>query len=552
MSTDDKSTNQKVSPGEEQDSKYSFAIVGVGASAGGLEAFTQLLAALPINTGMAFVLVQHLDPTHESNLRDILSRATRMPVTDASQDLEVQADHIYIIRPNTSLTISRGVLQVTARDHGRGLHLPIDHFLRSLAADRRTGAIGVILSGTGTDGTLGVEEIKAVGGITFAQDEHSAKYAGMPQSAIRSGCIDLVLSPDEIAVELARIAQHPYVLPSEPEKHAPPSVSEEHTPPLDDDHFARILALLRASSGVDFGGYRDATIKRRISRRMVLHNQESLAGYAEYLKRHRQELHALYDDILINVTSFFREPESFEALKEKVFPAILQGKDANKAVRIWAPGCSTGQEAYSLAIALLEFLDDKALNPGIQIFASDLRDSSSLQRAREGIYPENIEAEVSAERLRRFFTKEGSKYRVNKTLRDSCIFAKQNVATDPPFSRLDLISCRNLLIYLTPAMQKRIIPTFHYTLNTTGFLMLGASETIGGFTDFFEVVDQKHRIYSKKASTARQYPHFNATHYMTGSERVSMQTPATTAVDWQHEADRVAMGQYAPPRRARQ
>ena len=524
-----------------------FAIVGVGASAGGLEAFTQLLSALPDNTGMAFVLVQHLDPKHESNLSDILARLTRMPVLEASQGLGVHPDHIYIIPPNTALTISQGNLQLTARVETRGLHLPIDHFFKSLAAGHRTGAIGVILSGSGTDGALGLEEIKAAGGITFAQDEQSAKYPSMPQAAVRSGCVDLVLSPGDIAREIARIGRHPYVIPLKTEEHALPAVPEEHTPVPNDDQFKKILALLRSSFGVDFGGYRDTTIKRRITRRMVLHTQDNLDDYAKHLGQNRTELDALYQDILINVTSFFREPESFEALKQSVFPAIIDGKNLNAPIRIWAPGCSTGQEAYSLAIALLEFLDDKAVKPAIQIFASDLGDTVSLQKAREGIYPENIEAEVSPERLRRFFTKEDSKYRVTKAMRDLCVFAKHNITADPPFSRLDLISCRNLLIYLAAPLHKRIIPTFHYALNQTGFLILGASETVGSFTDLFDIVDQKHRIYAKKATALRQYPYFNSSEYSADGERAPARTPAVSPAEWQREADRIALGQYAPP-----
>jgi two-component system CheB/CheR fusion protein len=518
-----------------------FPVVGVGASAGGLEAFTQLLSALPDNTGMAFVLVQHLDPKHESSLSELLAKVTRMPVVEAMNGLAVCPDQIYVIPPNTTLTIAQGVLQLTPRGEARGPHLPIDQFFKALAEDRQTGAIGVILSGSGTDGTLGLEEIKASGGITFAQDEQSAKYAGMPQSAIRSGCVDLVLPPNEIARELARLGQHPYLAPAPTEERAPAAVAEE-------DHFKEIMALLRSSFGVDFSAYRDTTIKRRIMRRMVLHTHGNLTAYARHLEEDRAEVGALYQDILINVTSFFREPETFEALKRSVFPEITQGKNPNTPIRIWVPGCSTGQEAYSLAIALLEYLEEKPVKPAIQIFATDLSDTISLQKAREGIYPENIEAELSPERLRRFFTKEDSRYRASKAIREVCVFAKQNVAADPPFSRLDLISCRNLLIYLSPALQKRVIQTLHYALNPSGFLVLGASETIGAFTDLFGVADQKHRIYVKKATAARQYPYFSAENYQaTASGRGAPTAPVASPADWQREADRIALGQYAPP-----
>src|SRR5579871_4921831 len=526
---------------EEQPGDDPLPIVGIGASAGGLEAVSHLLAALPDTTGMGFVLVQHLDPKHESRLVDLLAKTTRMPVVEATHGLSVRRDQVYVIPPNTTLTIAQGVLQLTPRSETHGPHLSIDHFLKSLAEDRGTGAIGVILSGTGSDGTLGLEQVKDAGGITFAQDDQSAKHSGMPQSAVRSGCVDLVLSPQEIARELTRIGQHPYLSPAPTAQHATAAVAEENG-------FKKILALLRSSIGVDFSGYRDKTINRRILRRMVVHTKESVADYARFLEKDRAEIEALYQDILINVTSFFRDPETFEALTQRVFPEILKAKDAGTPNRIWAPGCSTGQEAYSLAIALVEFLDEKPVRPPIQIFATDLNDSVSLQKAREAVYPESIEAEVSPQRLRRFFTKEDGKYRVSKTLRELCVFAKHNVTVDPPFSHVDLVSCQNLLIYLAPVLQKRVIPTFHYALNQPGFLVLGTSETVGSFTDLFGVVDYKHRIYVKKATGARQYPHFKAEDFhealSEGARSASPSTASTT--DWQKETDRIVMAHYAP------
>jgi two-component system CheB/CheR fusion protein len=520
-----------------------FPVVGVGASAGGLEAFTELLANLPDDTGMAFVLVQHLDPRHESNLVHLLSKATRTPIVEATRDLAVRPDHIYVIPPNTTMTIASGVLQLEPRGEARGLHLPIDQFLKSLAEDQQSAAIGVILSGTGSDGTLGLAEIKAAGGITFAQDRESAKHEGMPQSAVGSGSVDFILPPKKIALELARMGRHPYLVPP------PPQIAEHGTIDSgDEEAFRQIIALLRSSFGVDFTNYRDTTIKRRAMRRMVLHNRETLADYARLVAADRPELQALYQDILINVTSFFRDPEIYEALKTSVFPEIVKNKPASSAVRIWAAGCSTGQEAYSLAIALLEFLDDKPARPPIQVFATDLSDTVSLEKARAGLYPESIEAEVSPERLRRFFTKEDGKYRINKSIRDLCVFAKQNIVGDPPFSHVDLISCRNVLIYLAPPLQKRVIPTFHYALNPTGFLMLGSSETVGPFSDLFHVVDKKHKIYSKKQSAFRQYPHFNAADYLAGppGEARTISQPSPTPAELQKEADRIVLGRYAP------
>ena len=524
-----------------------FVVVGVGASAGGLEALSDLLANLPEKTGMAVVVVQHLDPQHESKLSNLLSRVTHLPVLEATQDLAVQPDHVYVIPRNMTMTIAQGVLQLAPRGGVRGTHLPIDLFLKSLAEDRQSAAIGVILSGTGSDGTLGMEEIKAAGGITFAQDESSAKYPSMPQSAARSGCIDLVLPPDQIARELTRIGQHSYVAPDQAaQAGAGPSAE-------DDVHFRKILAILRAAFRVDFSAYRETTVRRRILRRMVLQTKDNLAEYIEYLRKDPPEVEALYQDILINVTSFFREPQTFEVLKESVFPEILKTKSQDTPIRVWVPGCSTGQEAYSLAIALVEFLEQQPVRPPIQIFATDLSETVSLVKAREGVYPENIEAEVSPERLRRFFTKEQETYRISKSIRDMCAFAKQNVTADPPFSHLDLISCRNVLIYLTPVLQKRVIPTFHYALNPSGFLLLGASETVGSFAGLFGVVDPKFRIYAKKAAGLRQYPHFHgAATYARESADIQVTPLSVSSADWQREADRVVLREYSPRRRAGQ
>ncbi len=517
-----------------------FPVVGIGASAGGLEAFGLLLSHLPNDTGMAFVLVQHLDPRHESRLRDLLTKSSSMPIVDGAQDMVVEPNHVYVIPPNKTMTMSRDALQLTPRNELPGPHLTIDSFLKSLAENYQSAAVGVILSGMGSDGTLGLEAIKAVGGITFAQDEPSAKHFGMPQSAIRSGCVDLVLTPDAIARELVRVGGHPYVS-------SPPEVESSVTFGDGDGGLKEILLLLRSSFGVDFSTYRDTTIKRRIARRMVLHTKDNLTDYAQYLVGNHSELEALFQDILINVTSFFRDPEAFEALKRVVFPAIWESKESQQPIRIWAPGCSTGQESYSLAMALTEFLDDKPVRRSVQFFGTDLSDSVSLHKAREGIYPENIEAEVSQDRLRRFFTKEDSKYRVKKCLRDMCVFARQNVASDPPFSQLDLISCRNLLIYFAPQLQKRIIPTFHYALNPGGFLLLGASETIGPFTDLFGLVEQEHKIFRKKVTSSRLYPHFTRSDdQRSGVGGRRLQPLSHFSQDWQREADRTILNRYGP------
>ena len=518
-----------------------FAVVGVGASAGGLEAFAQLLAHLPEKTGMAFVLVQHLDAAQDSHLTELLSKSTRLPVHEATAGMAVSPDGVYVIPPNTNMAIVGGILQLTPRADATGPHRPLDFFFRSLAADRSSRAIGVLLSGNGSDGSIGLAEIKAAGGLTFAQDEKSAHFPAMPLNAIKNGCVDYILRPDEIAHELARIGRHPYLSAAPAARGAPDSS------PQADDVFHSILALLRAATGVDFRQYRDTTIKRRIGRRMVLQKKEAWTDYLRFLEASPPELSALYRDILISVTSFFRDPDVFDAIKTTIFPEIIKDKSSEVPIRIWIPGCSTGQEAYSLAMVLLEFLDDQPVRPPVQIFGTDVNDMAAIEKARLGLYPYSIESEISPERLRRFFTREVSGYRIAKPIRDMCVFARQNVVGDPPFSKLDLISCRNLLIYLSEALQKRVIPTFHYALNPGGFLVLGTAESVGRFSDLFSL---KHsNIYVKLPGLTRTRPHIVADDRppkATGLA-VGLGERAPQVSDMQREADRIILGQYAPP-----
>ena len=504
------------------DQVASFPIVGVGASAGGLEAFTELLKQLPIDTGMGFVLVQHLDPQHESALTQILKRATSMPVDEVSDNLPVEPNHIYVIPRNTSLTITSGKLGLHSRQRSFGLHHPIDAFFESLAQDQHERAIGVVLSGTATDGTLGLEAIKAEGGITFAQDD-SARYDSMPRSAVAAGCVDFVLSPSGIAKELARIAKHPYVAGQASEPYAddddpafaahddggpgPPSDGPEVPPTAQEARaeakrrrdleggFKDVLLLLRSHSGVDFSLYKATTIRRRIARRMVLNKQDTLTSYADFLHGNAKELDALYSDTLISVTSFFRNPEAFDVLRRKVFPKLLQ-RPGDEQLRVWVLGCSTGQEAYSIAMTFLEAADKAPRGRKLQVFATDLSDTL-LDKARHGLYAKTLEQDVSPERLRRFFVEEEGGYRISKALRQMVVFARHNLISDTPFSRMDLISCRNVLIYLDPGSHQKTLPVFHYALKPDGFLFLGASESIGSFTDLFEPVDKKNKIYSR-------------------------------------------------------
>ncbi|TCV85403.1 chemotaxis protein CheB [Sulfurirhabdus autotrophica] len=475
-----------------ENTDLAFPIVGVGASAGGLEAFSKLLQSLHPKTGMAYVLVQHLDPHHASALTELLSRETIMPVAEVEDGTVIAPDHVYVIPPNANLAILHGILHLMPRSQNRGQHLSIDYFFRSLAEDQGGNAIGVILSGTASDGVLGLKAIKAEGGITFSQDEQSAKYDGMPHSAISAGCVDFILPPEKIAKELMRIARHPYV------SHIK-GIDSLEILPQGDEELNKIYILLRRHTGVDFTYYKQTTIHRRIRRRMLLHKLDKLSDFVRYMQENPAEVDALYHDMLINVTSFFRDPELFEQLKEVVFPAIAS-KDrlVEMAIRIWVPGCSTGEEPYSIAMALLEFLGDSASFAQIQIFATDI-DDIALEKARAGVYSEAIVQDVSAARLRRFFTQVESGYLINKSIRDMCLFAKQNMVKDPPFSKLDMVSCRNLLIYLGQLLQKKALSLFHYSLKPTGFLVLGTAETIGDSADLFRLVENKHKIYAKKS-----------------------------------------------------
>ncbi len=517
-----------------------FPIVGIGASAGGLEAFRQMLEKLPVDTGMGFVLVQHLDPTHQSQLTELLSRATRLPVIEARNHMVVKPNHIYVIPPNTSMGIIGHTLKVTPRAPGRSHNLPIDAFLESLAKQCGRRAIGVILSGTATDGAEGMKAIRAEGGITFAQDEKSAKYDGMPRAAAATGCVDFVASPGAIAKELAQISRHPYVNHARPEK----TVEAPQEPGED---LEQIFRLLRSATGVDFTHYKPNTIRRRIQRRMAVRRLHDLKQYTRYLKDHPDEAEVLYEDLLISVTSFFRDAGSFGALKKKVFPRIVNGLRSDSAIRVWVPGCATGEEVYSLAILLLEYLGERAGHVPIQFFATDISERA-LAKARLGLFQGNIAADVSPARLRRFFTKVTGGYQVNKAVRELCIFAKQNVAKDPPFSSLDLISCRNVLIYLNPVLQKRVMPIFHYALKPNGFLLLGGSETTSGFENLFGPFDRKHRIYAKQAAAARPVVDFSVSDYPAGEPEAPRQSvvPERPAFDIQREADRMLLGRFAP------
>jgi two-component system CheB/CheR fusion protein len=509
-------------------------VVGLGASAGGLEAFSELLKNLPVETGLAFVFVQHLDPHHTSQLVQILTRETTMTVKEATDGEILRPNQVYIMPPNRELTLEKGAFHLWERPDIRGRHLPIDRFFASLAEEQGSLAIGVVLSGTASDGTRGLSAIKEKGGITIAQDERSARFSSMPSSAISSGNVDLVLTPHGIARELARVSGHSYV-------------KAQTEPKTSRDGKDKVLALLLAATGVDFAQYRHTTLLRRIQRRMVLNQTEDFDAYVEFLEKNPDELEALYQEVLIHVTSFFREPETFETLREKVFPKLVKGRHRDDPVRIWLPGSSTGEEVYSIAISLFEFFENSAVRPAIQIFGTDVS-QRVVEKARSGIFGEAIESDVSAERLRRFFTRTDRGYRINKPIRDLCVFARQDVTRDPPFSKMDLISCRNVMIYFEPELQRRLIPLFHYALKPSGFLLLGSAESIGRFSNLFDVVAQKSKLFRKRPGHRHfsQAVGFPIVPYGPSPKSAKANTPEN-ADDLTRKADKALTDRFCPP-----
>ena len=480
--------------------QQSFPIVGIGASAGGLEAISELLRHIPERTGLAFVLIEHLDPSHRSNLSEILSRNAHIPVEEVREGTVVEPDHAYVIPPNTGMYIERGALHLAPRQP-QVPNLPVDRFLCSLAAERQHRSIAVILSGTASDGVEGCRVIKEAGGITFAQTEASAKYSGMPQSAIDAGCVDFVLPPKEIAEKLVQIGAHPYVSTD---------MSPEESASYDHGELGEVLHIVSEKTGLDFSQYKPTTLQRRIQRRMALHKFSDLKDYLRYVKETPNEAEDLYRDVLITVTDFFRDASAFEVLKKNVFGPLLAERDFQSDLRIWVPGCATGEEPYSIAMALMEFISQIPHNKSlmaVHIFATDVNEMS-LTKARAGIYSSASVKDLTPDQLHRFFVQQDGMYHVQKSIREMCVFAKQNVAKDPPFSNLDLISCRNVLIYFGEPLQTRVIPIFHYALRPGGYLMLGGSETLGKFADQFVAVDKKYKIFQKKKDSPRLLTYF--------------------------------------------
>ncbi|MFZ2302970.1 MAG: chemotaxis protein CheB [Gallionella sp.] len=463
-----------------------FFIVGIGASAGGLEAFEHFFRNVPPGSGMAFVLVPHLDPSHASILTEILQRSTTMPVVEAQDQVQVELNRVYVIPPNRDMAIFHGVLQLSTPEQPRGQRMPIDAFLRSLAEDQGEKSIGIILSGTGTDGTLGLRAILGAGGVTLVQEPATAKYDGMPNSAIQAGYATHVLPVEKM----------PELLSSGRTRGQQPETTEAVTGGLN-----RILMQLRSATGHDFTQYKKSTIGRRIARRMAMHDIGDRDIYARYLREHPPEVQALFKELLINVTNFFRDPEAFDALKQDILPQLFAGKPDDYVLRVWVAGCASGEEAYSIAILLREYMDEAHREFKVLLYATDL-DDDAIAVARAGFYPPNIAQDITPERLRRFFVKEDAGYRVKKNIREVVVFAVQNVIKDPPFTKLDLLCCRNLMIYLEPVIQNRLIPAFHYALKPDGVLFLSPSESIASHPELFAPLNRKWKFYRAIGSLA--------------------------------------------------
>lgn len=518
-----------------------FPIVGIGASAGGLEALEHFLGHVPAGSGMAFVVIQHLDPTHKGMMPELLQRATAMPVVQAGSRMKVKPDCVYVIPPNKDLSILHGTLHLLDPVAPRGLRLPIDFFMRSLADDRHDLSIGVILSGMGSDGTLGLRAIKEKAGLVLVQSPESAKFDGMPKAAIDAGLADVVAPAAELPGRIVDCLRH--VLPAG-HSHAPvePETSAQRSA------LEKVVILLRARTGHDFSQYKKSTIYRRIERRMGIHQFDRIADYVRYLRESPHEVDLLFKELLIGVTSFFRDPAAWLRLQEEALPALLKDCPNGKALRAWVAGCSTGEEAYSLAIAFREVLE--RMKPQarftLQIFATDL-DPDAVERARIGRYPANIAADVSPERLARYFVEEDGVYRVGSEIREMVVFAPQNVIMDPPFTKLDILTCRNLLIYLGPELQKKLLPLFHYSLNPGGILFLGSAETIGGFSGLFSPLEIKSRIYRRSEGSARAVElEFPSRQFSHQSGQADETKALSASVNLQAVVDQLLLQRFSP------
>ncbi|MDZ7808773.1 MAG: CheR family methyltransferase [Gracilimonas sp.] len=520
--------------------KSLFPVVAIGASAGGLSPFKKLLRATGEEPGMAFIFVQHLDPDHESLLPEILQKETKMPVAELSEKCKIEPNHVYVMPSNKLMKASKGELQLTDRPEKKKLEriLPIDLVFSAIAEVYDSRAIGVVLSGTASDGTKGLKAIKDGGGITFAQNVESADYDGMPGSAIQAGVVDFILPPEEIPKKLLEI------------KHFIKTGDALETSSDDDDEsvFMQIITLLRVRKGTDFTYYKQTTIRRRILRRMAINKIKKVSAYLEYLRENKKEQNTLYSDFLIPVTSFFRDPKIFENLANQFLPDLIDKIPDDKTIRVWVAGCSTGEEAYTLAILFRELLESRSMrNPGkkVQIFASDLSEPA-IDKARLGTYSSSELGGVSEKRIKKYFTKSNGNYQVNRQIRDMCVFAVHNFLKDPPFGKIDLVSCRNVLIYFEPYLQKKALTTFHYVLNPNGLLLLGKSETTSGVPDLFSEAAKSDKIYSRKDASSKFVQVVNRRSELDYNEREKYTTSAKKNPDFQKTADEYLLKNHTP------
>ncbi|MGC2401711.1 MAG: CheR family methyltransferase [Acidobacteriaceae bacterium] len=520
-----------------------YPVVGFGASAGGLQAAREVMENLPEKTGMAYVLVSHLAPDQKSFLPEIMSRFTNMPVSSIQEGQQPIQDHFYVLPPGFTVQLRGGVFHLERRPATDKVPMTIDLFFRSLAVDQKNHAIGVVLSGADSDGALGLKALKGEGGIAIVQAPETAIHGDMPRSSIAADHVDMVVPPNEIGVELGRLARQfvrPDVL----------SLEDEAARPSDGQSFDSIMQMLRGASGLELGQYKPDAIRRRIARRMILLRMESLADYAHYLQLRSDELSILQEDVLINVTRFFRDPPFWQALSEEVLPSFFENRTPERPIRIWCAGCSSGEETYSLAIILLEYLTSRGLDNAIQIFGTDAS-YRSIEMARAAIYPDSLATEIGPERIRRFFVKVDRGFQVSKRIRDCCIFARQNLSSDPPFSHIDLISCRNVLIYFGQSLQRQVMATFHYALEPNGYMLLGMSETLRDYDESFTTIDRKNRIYAKTgASLAAVYrlpQHLSVVPTGPGASQILPFAQAWPDLELQRAADRIVLARFGPP-----
>jgi two-component system CheB/CheR fusion protein len=514
-----------------------FPVVGIGASAGGLEALELFFTHMPSEAGIAFVIIQHLDPEHKSIMDELLKRRTTMRVLQAEDGVTLEPNSVYLNQPGKDIGIFNGKFQLTDLVETQRVRLPINHFFRFLSEDQGKNAICIILSGSGSDGTLGLKEIKGAGGMVMVQNPEQAQYDSMPKSAIDTGLVDYVLPAEKMPKELIGYIRQPYV------RGYKIHIGAEHL-----DAMQKVLMLVRSRTGHDFRHYKQNTVHRRVERRMALHKITDIGNYILYLKGTPDEVNALFKDLIIEVTSFFRDPKAFEVLGKKIIPAIVERKKPDSDVRVWVPGCATGEEAFSVAMLFQEAMDRLNKHLDVQIFATDIN-KETIEKARTAQFPEGISADITAERLGRFFIKEGGVYRVKKTIRDLVVFAVQNLISDPPFSKVDLVSCRNVLIYMDSVLQKKVIPLFHYTLNHDGYLFLGSSETIGEFSGLFSPVDTQWKIFQRKGLVPGKAPDYL---YAPLDEAhpayiKTLEQPALKEINVREMAERLILDEYAPP-----